>query len=69
MGSDPRPDLSPVDGETNQGRREALLKFGRFAAAAPAAMLLLQPRDSFAGKRKGRYKRRKVRRKGQGWRY
>jgi hypothetical protein len=40
-------------GATNQSRREALKKFGRYAAAAPAAMILLQPRQSHAGQRHG----------------
>jgi hypothetical protein len=42
------------DGATNQSRREALKRFGRYAAAAPAAMVLLQPRASHAGKSGGR---------------
>jgi hypothetical protein len=37
----------------DQSRREALQKFGRYAAVAPAAMVLLQPRDSYAGKSRG----------------
>jgi hypothetical protein len=45
---------------TSQSRREALKRFGRYAAAAPTAMVLLQPRDSFAGKRgRGRRKGRR----------
>ena len=59
-------DLSPADGGTAQSRREALKRFGRYAAAAPTAMVLLQPRDSLAGKAKGRGKGRG---KGKGWRY
>jgi hypothetical protein len=42
---------------TSQSRREALKKFGRYAAAAPAAMILLQPSvshaDLFRGSGKG----------------
>ena len=38
----------------DQSRREALKRFGRYAAAAPTAMVLLQPRESQAGKGKGR---------------
>jgi hypothetical protein len=37
----------------NQSRREALKRFGRYAAAAPAAMILLQAREGHAGKGKG----------------
>jgi hypothetical protein len=33
---------------SDQSRREALLRFGRYAAMAPTAMVLLQPRDSLA---------------------
>ena len=40
-------------GASNQSRREALKKFGRYAAAAPAAMILLQPRQSHARRRHG----------------
>jgi hypothetical protein len=39
---------------TSQSRREALKKFGRYAAAAPTVMVLLEPRESHAGKRKSR---------------
>jgi hypothetical protein len=35
-------------GGSDQSRREALLRFGRYAAMAPTAMVLLQPRDSLA---------------------
>jgi hypothetical protein len=38
----------------NQGRREALKKFGRYAAAVPTAMILLQPDVSHADKGRGR---------------
>jgi hypothetical protein len=31
-----------------QSRREALKKFGRYAALAPTAMVLLQPRETLA---------------------
>ncbi len=37
------------DGAADQSRREALKRFGRYAAAAPAAMVLLQARKSEAG--------------------
>ena len=48
------------DGATNQSRREALKRFGRYAAAAPAAMVLLQPRASHAGRGRGNSR-------GRGW--
>jgi hypothetical protein len=35
-------------GAGDQSRREALKRFGRYAAMAPTAMVLLQPRDSLA---------------------
>jgi hypothetical protein len=35
-------------GVGDQSRREALKRFGRYAAMAPTAMVLLQPRDSLA---------------------
>ena len=54
----------------SQSRREALKKFGRYAAAAPTAMVLLEPRESHAARRNGRGRGRKSRgggRKGRGW--
>ncbi len=45
-------DLAPAAGATNQSRRETLKMFGRYAAAAPVAMVLLQPSESLAGKGK-----------------
>jgi hypothetical protein len=45
--------VSVADGTTDQSRREALKRFGRYAAVAPTAMMLLQPRESHAGKKKG----------------
>jgi hypothetical protein len=39
---------------TSQSRREALKKFGRYAAAVPAAMILLQPSVSHADRDRGR---------------
>jgi hypothetical protein len=55
----------------DQSRREALKRFGRYAAAAPTAMVLLQPRDGHAGsKGRGRSKgsngRKRARRRGGG---
>jgi hypothetical protein len=44
-------ETSMADTLANQSRREALKKFGRYAAAAPTAMVLLQPRESHAGKK------------------
>jgi hypothetical protein len=42
------------DGLASQSRREALKKFGRYAAVAPTAMVLLEPREGHAGKGKGK---------------
>ena len=39
--------------DTPASRREALKKFSRYAAVAPTAMVLLEPRASHAGKGKG----------------
>jgi hypothetical protein len=36
------------DGASHQSRREALKRFGRYAAIAPTAMILLQSRESLA---------------------
>lgn len=41
-------------GTAPTSRREALKNFGRYAAVAPAAMVLLEPRASHAGKGKGK---------------
>jgi hypothetical protein len=46
-------EISAADTPTNQTRREALKRFGRYAAAAPTIMVLLQPRDGQAAKRRG----------------
>lgn len=46
-------ELPIVDNVTSQSRRQVLKKFGRYAAAAPTAMILLQPREGHAGKGKG----------------
>jgi hypothetical protein len=45
----------------SQSRREALKEFGRYAAAAPTVMVLLEPREGHAGngKRSKRGKRGK----------
>jgi hypothetical protein len=43
-----------ADTATNQSRREALKKFGRYAAAVPTAMILLQPSVSYADRDRGR---------------
>jgi len=44
--------------------------FGRYAAAAPVAMVLLQPSESLAGKAKRRAKGRGKRKgKRKGWHY
>jgi hypothetical protein len=39
---------------TRQSRREALKRFGRYAAAAPTTMILLEPHESHAGKSNSR---------------
>jgi hypothetical protein len=44
-------ETSMADTVASQSRREALKKFGRYAAAAPTAMVLLQSRESHAGKK------------------
>ena len=49
-------EASSADVAPNQSRREALKKFGRYAAAAPAVMVLLEPRVGHAGKSRGRGK-------------
>ena len=54
MGSRTVHEASSADVAPNQSRREALKRFGRYAAAAPAVMVLLEPREGHAGKSKGR---------------
>ena len=44
--------VAAPDGMINDSRREALKRFARYAAAAPATMVLLQPSESHAGPRK-----------------
>lgn len=39
-----------------RNRREALKTFGRYAAVAPTAMVMLTPREGHAGKGKGKGK-------------
>ena len=39
---------SATKAKSDESRREALKKFGKLAAAAPAAMVLLRPRPSDA---------------------
>ena len=41
------------DGPSNQTRRQALMKFARYAAVAPTVMVLLHPHESAAGKHGG----------------
>jgi hypothetical protein len=50
--------VSVADGTTNQSRRETLKRFGRYAAVAPTAMMLLQPLESHAGKKNAFGKKR-----------
>ena len=64
-------DETAAGGAANESRREALKRFGRYAAAAPTAMVLLQPRDGHAGskgrgRRKGSNGRKPARRRGGG---
>lgn len=40
------------DGVTSETRREALKRFARYAAAAPTVMVLLQPSEGHAAKRR-----------------
>lgn len=47
-------DISVSDAPSTQSRREALKKFGRYAAAAPVAMVLLMPDEGHADRRRGR---------------
>jgi hypothetical protein len=50
-------ETSVAHAATPQSRRQALQRFGRYAAAAPSAMILLQPSEGHAAKRrKGRKK-------------
>jgi hypothetical protein len=47
--------VAAPDGMIDDSRREALKRFARYAAAAPATMVLLQPSESYAGpKRKAK---------------
>ena len=48
MGSRNMHEDSAADGTTDQSRREALKRFGRYAAAASTAMPLLEPREGHA---------------------
>ena len=41
--------VAASDGLIDDSRREALKRFARYAAAAPATMVLLQPSESHAG--------------------
>jgi hypothetical protein len=53
MGSTKLDSVSMADNGVSRSRREALKRFGRYAAAAPAAMILLQPNEGHAGQRRG----------------
>ncbi len=48
--------FSATDGKTSESRREALKKFGRYAAAAPTVMMLLQPVESYGKTKKTKSK-------------
>ena len=52
------------ESQASQSRREALKKFGRYAAAAPTVMVLLEPREGHARKGKGQGSRTGQRGKG-----
>lgn len=54
MESTPVDHTSAADGAAVQSRREALKMFGRYAATAPAVMVLLESRESLAGWGNGR---------------
>lgn len=54
MESTPVDHTLAADGAAVQSRREALKMFGRYAATAPAVMVLLQSRESLAGWGNGR---------------
>ena len=57
-------DKSQDGTDTGEARRAALKRFGRYAAAAPAAMVLLDAHDSHAGGSKSRGRGSKGRRRG-----
>jgi hypothetical protein len=63
-------ETSAAEVATRQSRREALKRFGRYAAAAPTTMILLEPHESHAGKsnRRGRSNRGKGGKRGRGGR-
>ena len=47
--------VGPEDGaDIVEARREALKRFSRYAAAAPAAMLLLEPHQGHAAQHRGK---------------
>ena len=52
-------ETSVAPAATPQSRRQALQRFGRYAAAAPSAMILLQPSEGHAARRPKRPKRPK----------
>ena len=43
-----------VEGSEDESRRDALKRFGRYAAAAPTAMLLLEPHQAHAAPKKSK---------------
>jgi hypothetical protein len=53
MTSEISEEVPAADTPTSQTRREALKRFGRYAAAAPTVMVLLQPSVGHAGGRRG----------------
>ncbi len=49
-------DTAQAGTDAGEARRAALKRFGRYAAAAPAAMVLLDAHDSHAGGRKSSFR-------------
>jgi hypothetical protein len=52
---------SPAPISQNTARRALLQKFGRYAAVAPAATMILLPSESDAGQRRNRRRHRRRR--------
>ena len=46
-------ETSVAQAPSARNRREALKRFGRYAAVAPTVMILLDPSEGYAGKGKG----------------
>ena len=54
------------ESQASQSRRQALKKFGRYAAVAPTVMVLLEPSEGHARKGRGKGRGRGRGRKGGG---